>query len=424
VGDASGDSKKTEAAARSGAPASTAGSPQPPRLGMTAKVIVGAVLALSIFSVGVGVGDGRIRLSGMATENKALPANLDYSTVNQVYDVLRHEYDGQLNSGQLLDGLKEGLAEATGDPYTEYFTPAKAKAFNDQLNGTGFSGIGAELGQDKDKNLIVVAPIDGTPAAAAGIKAQDIIAEIDGKPTTGLSIDDAVSKIRGKKGTKVKLELIRDKSQTIDLEITRDDITVPSVSTKMLDNNVGYMRISTFGENTGDLAASKAQELKDQGAQRIVLDLRGNPGGAVDSAVKVASLWLPKGKLIMQEKRGSDVLETHTANGNNPLQGLPTVVLIDAGSASASEIVSGALHDNNAAKLFGEKSYGKGVVQAVEPLPDGGQLKVTIARWYRPNGQNIDKKGIDPDKTVKISDEDAAAGTDTQLQAAQAELAQ
>lgn len=397
---------------------------QAPKLGLTAKLVVGAALMVSVFCIGVGVGDGRIHLAGAKSENKTLPASLDYSSVNQVYNVLRDEYDGQLNAGQLLDGVKEGLAEAAGDPYTEYFTPAKAKAFNDQLNGTGFSGIGAELGQDKDKNLIVVAPIAGTPAAAAGVKPQDIIAEIDGKPTTGMSVDDAVTKIRGKKGTKVKLELIRNKSQAIDLEITRDDIKVPSVDTKMLDNNVGYMRITTFGEDTGDLAASKAQELKDQGAKSVVLDLRGNPGGAVDSAVKVASLWLPKGKLIMQEKRGSNVLETHTANGNNPLQGLPTVVLIDAGSASASEIVSGALHDNNAAKLFGEKSYGKGVVQAVEPLPDGGQLKVTVARWYRPNGQNIDKKGIDPDKTVKISDEDAAAGTDTQLQAAQAELAQ
>lgn len=395
----------------------------PPKLSGTTKLVLGAAVGLSIFCIGVGVGDGRLHVGPQGhSENASLPASLNYSSVNQVYDVLRQEYDGQLNEGQLLDGLKEGLAESTGDPYTEYFTPAKAKAFNDQLNGTGFSGIGAELGQDADKNLIVVAPIAGTPAASAGVKPQDIIAEIDGKSTTGMSVDDAVSKIRGKKGTKVKLELIRDKAQTIDLEITRDDITIPSVNTKMLDNNVGYMQITTFGDNTGDLALSKAKELKDQGAKSIVLDLRGNPGGAVTSAVKVASFWLPKGKLIMQEKRGNDVLDTHTANGDNPLLGLPTVVLIDQGSASASEIVSGALHDNNAAKLFGEKSYGKGVVQAVEPLPDGGQLKVTVARWYRPNGQNIDKKGIDPDQKVTISNDDAAAGKDTQLEAAQAEL--
>jgi len=394
------------------------------QFGLTIKLVAVLAFGISMFCIGVGVGDGRIHFGAAngKSENAALPAQLNYSSVNQVYDTMRQEYDGKLDEGKLLDGLKEGLAEAAGDPYTEYFTPAKAKAFSDQLNGTGFSGIGAELGLDKDKNLIVVAPISGTPAAAAGVKAQDIIAEIDGKTTTGMSVDDGVSKIRGKKGTAVKLQLIRNKSQVVNVEITRDDIKIPSVDTKMLDGNVGYMHISTFGNDSGDLAAQKAKELKDQGAQKIVLDLRGNPGGAVDSAIKVASLWLPQGKLIMQEKRGSDVLQTYTANGNNIFQDLPTVVLIDPGSASASEIVAGALHDNNAAKLYGEKSYGKGVVQAVEPLPDGGQLKVTVARWYRPNGQNIDKKGINPDTAVKISDEDAAAGNDTQLQAAQDEL--
>jgi carboxyl-terminal processing protease len=385
--------------------------------------LVGAVLLAAVtFGVGVRVGDGSISFHHSSSSSSTLPGKLDYSSVDDVYNTLRKEYDGKLDQTKLLDGMKEGMAEATGDPYTEYFTSDEYKKFDEQLNGTGFSGIGAELGLDEDKNLIVVSPISGMPADKAGLKAKDIISEIDGKSTTGFSIDEAVTKIRGKKGTDVKLKLIRNRAQTIDVTITRDDIKVPSVDSKQLDDGTGYMHISTFGDDTGDLAATQAQELKDKGVKKMVLDLRGNPGGVVDSAIKVASLWLPKGTLIMQEKRDNTVVKTYAADGNNILEGVQTVVLIDGGSASASEIVSGALHDNKAATLLGEKSYGKGVVQGIEPLQDGGELKVTIARWYRPNGQNIDKKGIDPDQKVTISDEDAAAGKDTQLEAAQAAL--
>ena len=384
--------------------------------------LVGALLiAVVMFGVGIGVGDGSIGLKRQAS-NTGLPSQLDYSSVNNVYDTLRQEYDGKLDQSKLLDGMKEGLAEATGDPYTEYFTADEYKKFDEQLNGSGFTGIGAELGLDKDKNLIIVSPIAGTPAEKAGIKPQDIIAEIDGKTTTGISIDEAVTKIRGKKGSTVKLTIVRGGQQAIDLEIVRDDIKVPSVESKMLDDTTGYLRITTFGDNTGEAARTEANKLKDQGAKKVVLDLRGNPGGVVDSAIKVASLWLPKGKLIMQEKRDSTVIKTYTADGNNPLEGIPTVVLINEGSASASEIVAGALKDNKAAlQLVGQKSYGKGVVQGIEPLKDGGQLKVTVARWYRPNGQNIDKKGIEPDQKVAAGENDTV-DNDGQLQAAQKAL--
>lgn len=384
-------------------------------------ILGGAMVAVIAFGLGFSIGGGRFVI-GNAEGNSALPGQLNYSSVDQVYDTLRKEYDGKLDQQKLLDGMKEGLAEATGDPYTEYFTAEQYKKFSDQLNGAGFSGIGAELGLDKDENLIVVAPISGTPAARAGVKPQDIIAEINGETTSGLSIEEAVTKIRGKKGTKVDLKLIRNRSQTIDLEIVRDDIRVPSVESRQLDDGTGYLRISTFGDDTGLLARQQAQQLKDKGISKIVLDLRGNPGGVVESSVEVASLWLPKGALIMQEKRGKTVIKTYTADGNNILEDMPTVVLIDEGSASASEIVAGALYDHKAAQLLGMKSYGKGVVQGIEPLRDGSQLKVTVARWYRPNGQNIDKKGIEPNKKVELSEEDAAASKDTQLEAAQAVL--
>lgn len=384
--------------------------------------LLGAILvAVITFGLGVGVGDGSLTFERDQSGN-GLPDQLNYASVNEVYDVLRKGYDGKLDQAKLLDGMKEGMAEATGDPYTEYFTANEYKKFDEQLNGAGFSGIGAELGLDKDRNLIVVSPISGMPAEKAGLRAKDIIAEIDGKTTTGVSIDEAVTKIRGKKGTTVKLRLVRNKAQAIDVEITRDDIKVPSVESRQLDDGTGYMRITTFGDNTGRVAKEQAQELNDKGVKKIVLDLRGNPGGVVDSSIEVASLWLPKGTLVMQEKRDNTIIKTYTANGDNILEGIPTVVLIDEGSASASEIVAGALHDNKAAKLLGLKSYGKGVVQGIEPLDNGAQLKVTVARWYRPNGGNIDKKGIEPDQKVTLSDNDIAAGKDVQLEAAQAAL--
>lgn len=383
--------------------------------------VFGVILvAIIAFGLGIGVGNGNLGIGG--SQSNSSSGKLNYSSVDEVYDVLHQEYDGKLDENKLLDGLKEGLAEATGDPYTEYFTADQYKKFSEQLNGEGFSGIGAELGLDKDENLIVVAPISGTPAAAAGVKPQDIIAEINGESTSGLSIEEAVTKIRGKKGTNVTLKLIRNRAQTIDLEITRDDIKIPSVESRQLEDGTGYLRVSTFGEATGSLARQQAQELKDKGVQKIILDLRGNPGGVVDSAIQLASLWLSKGTLVMQEKRDNTVVKTYTAGGNNILSGMSTVVLIDQGSASASEIVAGALYDHKAARLIGEKSYGKGVVQGIEPLRDGSQLKVTVARWYRPNGQNIDKKGIEPSQKVTVSEEDLAANKDSQLEAAQAVL--
>jgi len=388
---------------------------------------VGVVAAL-IFSLGLNVGNGRISFGGHKGQT-GLPAQLDYTSVSKLYNTLRENYNGKLTEQQLVNGLKHGLAEATNDPYTEYFTAAEAKQFNGQLNNT-FSGIGAELGQDKDKNLIVISPIAGFPAEKAGLKAQDIIATINGESTTGMSVDEAVGKIRGKSGTVVKLGLIRDKSQAINLDITRQNIQVPSVTSKVLEGNIGYMRISTFSNDSADLAQKAAASFKQQSVKGIVLDLRGNPGGLLDAAVKVSSLWVPKGSTVVSQ-RGTDGNDDSFAIGNDVLNGIPTVVLIDGGSASASEITAGALHDNKVATLIGQKSYGKGVVQQLICITgsmrsDGtcpsDELKVTIASWYRPNGQNINHKGVTPDQTVKPGPDDTADGPDAQLAAAQAYL--
>jgi carboxyl-terminal processing protease len=385
--------------------------------------VIKAGVVVIIFLIGVGIGDGRIvQDSPWASKPVAagLPAKLDYSSVNQVYQALKNNYNGQLTETQLLNGLKHGLAEATNDPYTEYFTPSEASVFNDELNNA-FSGIGAELGADSSGDLQVIAPIAGTPAAKAGLQPQDIIATINGVSTSGMSVDAAVDKIRGPAGTKVTLGIVRNQTQTLTLTITRQNITVPSVTTKTLPGNIGYMAISTFADDTSSLAQKDAAQFAAAHDKGIILDLRDNPGGLVTAAVNVSSLWLTQGQTVVQTK-GTTGNQTQTATGDDTLHGIPTVVLINGGSASASEITTGALHDNGDAYVIGTKSYGKGVEQSLINFGDGSQLKVTVASWYRPDGQNINHKGITPDKTV-TEPTNATPTNDPQLQAAEAYLA-
>lgn len=376
-----------------------------------------SLAALLIFVIGVGVGNGSIFLSSQTeSSNKSLSENLDYSSAEQVYDLLKANYDGKLDNTKLLDGIKTGLAQSTGDPYTMYFSKSEAKSFNDQLTGS-FTGIGAELGQDSDGNLLVVSPIDGFPASKAGLRSQDIIVSINGTSTSGMTIDKAVSIIRGKEGTKVTLRILRNKSEDLSFTITRAAITVPSVKWEM-NGNVGVITVSQFSEDTTSLMNQAGLELKDKGAKSILLDLRGNPGGLLSSAVSMSEMWLPKGKTIVQEKRGGVVTDTYTSQGGGLFTGMPTAILIDAGSASASEIVTGALRDNNVATVYGEKSYGKGSVQEIHNLPNDTEIKITVARWYRPNGQNIDKKGIKPDHEVKMTEDDYKQKLDPQKDSA------
>ena len=382
------------------------------------KLLLGTAF-LAVFILGVNFGNGRLNLSFQPKGPSAgLPSKLDYSSVNQVYQSLKDNYDGKLTTEQLEDGLKHGLASATKDPYTNYFNAKEAKEFNEQITNS-FSGIGAQLGQDSKGNLEVIAPIAGTPAEKAGLKPKDLIAEINGESTAGMSVDDAVSKIRGKAGTKVKLSVVRNKNQPLTFVITRDNIKIPSVKTKTLDGNIGYIQISNFADDTYNLTEKAIKQFKNDGVKGLIIDMRNNPGGLLDQAVNISSLWLPTGTNILKEKTGGTVIKSYESTGNDIAKGIPTVVLINEGSASASEITAGALRDNNAVYIIGQKSYGKGVVQQLINFNDGSQLKVTVASWYRPNGQNINHKGIKPDKAVKMSDEDIKSDKDPQLQSAQ-----
>ncbi len=385
-----------------------------------ALTVVGATV---IFLFGWGIGSGRIHFSALSpldSQNSSLPSRLDMESVQEVYQALRDNYDGELTVEQLLDGIKQGLAESTGDVYTEYLNPEESKEFRNDLNGT-FSGIGAELGKEGEA-IIIVAPIAGYPAQKAGLQPKDVIISVDDKPTAGMTLTQAVNIIRGPSGTPVKLKILRGGVEQ-DFTITRESITIPSVEWEV-KNNIGYITISTFSEDTPRLAARAAQEFRNQKVRGVVVDVRGNPGGLVDSTVDVASLWLPTGATILTEQRGGKVIKSYKSKGNSILQDVPTVVLIDESSASSSEILAGALQDNQVATVIGMNSFGKGSVQSLIDLPSGGVLKVTIARWFTPDGQNIDKGGITPDIKIDRTIEDVRAGRDPQKDAATQKLQQ
>jgi carboxyl-terminal processing protease len=386
------------------------------------------LILVVVLLVGIGIGDGRLRLhsNNVSSLNNNLPSQLNYSSVNAVYQALKDNYDGHLTETELLNGIKHGLAEAPGDPYTEYFTASEAKDFNDELNNT-FSGIGAQLTENSSGEVEIMSPISGAPAAKAGLEPDDVITSINGVSTTGMSADTAASDIRGKAGTKVTLAILRGANE-LNFTITRQTINAPSVTTKILSGNIGYMQISTFADDTASLAQQAASQFQKDHVKGVILDLRDNPGGLVTAATSVSSLWLKQGQMVEQERRGSEVLDTSYALGGDILHDIPTVVLINSGSASASEITTGALHDNGDAYVIGQKSFGKGVVQDIVCINGqteangncpGDELKVTIASWYRPDGQNIEHKGITPDQTVQLTDSEISSGNDTQLTAAE-----
>lgn len=338
---------------------------------------------------------------------------IDFSQLNDIYGLMQRNFDGKITPQAALDGAKKGLVAAGGDPYTVYMDSSESKDLSDQLNGK-LSGIGAQIGI-KQNYLTVIAPIAGSPAEKAGLRPTDVIAQINGESTTGMSVDVAVSKIRGKAGTKVTLKIVRGTTPLFDVTITRADLTIPSVTWSMKTGNIGYIQISTFGTDTSELIVKAATELKTKGATKVVLDLRNDGGGYLDAGVVVASQFLPQGKLVVEERTDGKSKDKLKAQAGGLLVGLPTVVLINGGSASASEIVAGALRDNGAAKLVGEKSFGKGSVQEIKNLDGDAQLKVTIAHWYTPAGININKEGIKPDVEVALTNDDFSASRDPQL---------
>lgn len=347
-------------------------------------------------------------LSGQSSE-------LELGELRRIYALLQKNYDGELDKSKLEEGAKAGFVAAAGDPYTTYLNAQAAKQLNDDLTGT-LSGIGAEIGI-KNEQLQVVAPIEGSPADKAGLQPGDRIQLINGEDTSGLSLDEAVTKIRGEKGTQVKLSISRRGGQPFEVSITRDMIVVKSVEWKIQEPGIGYIKLSRFGTDTVELMEQAAVELKRQGAGKIILDLRNNPGGYLDGAVKVASQFVSN-KLVVTEKKGKRVVDELYSTSGGQLVGMPSVLLINNGSASASEIVAGALQDHGTAIVVGETSFGKGSVQEIKNLSRGAQLKITIAHWFTPKGRNISKEGIKPDVSVELSQDDYDNNRDPQLEKA------
>lgn len=397
-------------------------SPANPATRSTPTFSIGKVVAISAALLVVGLIVGWFTARAYPQFTLAQTASpVETQQFQEVRSILKNSYDGDLDPAKQGEGAISGYVAALGDPYTTYLNPEQAKELADDLKGE-LSGIGVEVGIKKDR-LTVISPIDGTPAAKAGLKSGDVIALIDGQDTSQMTLDDAVKKIRGEKGTEVKLTILRGTESPKEVIVTRDTITVSSVNVQVKDGNVGYIRLRRFGDDTDEAIRKAAADLAAKGINKIVLDLRDNPGGYLNSAVTVTSEFLADGTVV--EERGRHIATKKlTANPGGNLTQAKLVILINEGSASASEITAGALKDNGRAILVGEKSYGKGKVQEVKELSGGAQLKVTVASWYTPNGVNISKEGIKPDIEVKNSSEDSNAGRDPQLDRALQEAKQ
>jgi carboxyl-terminal processing protease len=377
------------------------------------QIILGLVLIGVIFSAGFTAGQTfylkkTIVAGSSATDtvtqvtidrNINRSNDLDFNQFWQVWDMVKSKYVKQpVKDSDLFYAAIQGLVAGLNDPYSVYFPPAAATDFNKSLAGE-FDGIGAEIGV-KSSQLVIIAPLPGTPAERAGLKPGDWILAIDKKPTTGMDTNTAVTNIRGPAATTVTLTIAREGwDKPRDIGVKREKINVPAVIFSMKPGNVAYLRIMQFNENSIPQFNKYIKTIQDNKATGLILDLRSNPGGYLESAVAMASEWIADGKIV-SEKFSDKSENIHATQGDHRLVGMKTVVLINKGSASASEIVAGALQDYKAATIIGEQSYGKGSVQDYETLPDGSALKVTVAEWYTPKEHNINKTGITPDVAV------------------------
>lgn len=324
--------------------------------------------------------------------------------------------ESDINKAKVYGAIK-GMVESLGDPYTTFFPPAEATAFESEIEGN-FEGVGMEMGI-KDNSLTVITPLKGSPAEKAGLKAGDRVIQINGKSTADIAIDQAVKQIRGKKGTTVTLLVSRDGVEApIEFKVTRDVIDLPTIDTSM-DQKTGIFTIKlySFSAQSASLFRNALRDFVNSKSNKLILDLRGNPGGFLDAAVDMASWFLPPGKPVVEEdyRKGGDQTVERSKGYNIFNDNLKMVILVDGGSASASEILSGALHDYGKATLVGTKTFGKGSVQEYMKLNDETSLKVTVARWLTPKGISISGGGITPDVEVKITPDDIKNGKDPQM---------
>lgn len=336
----------------------------------------------------------------------------DFGVFWEAWDLVEKNYIlGPLDRQKMVYGAISGMVDSLGDPYSTFMTPEENSALDEDMKGI-FGGIGAEVGY-REEVITIIAPLKDSPAEKAGLLAGDRIVGVDGKSTEGLSVDDVVNMIRGEKGTTVKLTIVRGE-ETLPFEITRETIVDKTVRWEMKDGQIAYIEITQFKQDTAKELDEQIGDILAQDPKSIVLDLRNNPGGYLDVVVDVAGRFIDEGQTVVIEESGSSS-EVYKAKGDKRFNNLPIVVLVNEGSASAAEILAGALKDNDLATLVGKKTFGKGLVQGISKLEDGSALKITVAKWLTPDGTNINKDGIAPDVEVGYSIDDFKAGKDPQL---------
>ena len=389
------------------------------------KIILSVAIFIGIFVSGYFMGKSSIPSSNyVALAGKAIPEdiaadgikNSDFETFWEVWRLMDEKSpdSSEADSQERVYSATRGLVESLGDAYSSYFDPEESEYFNQNLAGE-FSGVGMEVGM-REGNIVVISPLKDTPSYKAGIKAGDFVLAVDGESITDMTIDQAVKIIRGEKGTEVVLTIFREgEKETQDITIVRDTIQVPTLETSIKDG-VFIIELFSFSETSPVLFREALQEFIDSGEQYLILDLRGNPGGYLEASRDMASWFLPEGKIVVTEDYGDGEDLVHRSKGYDIFnENLKFVVLVDGGSASASEILAGAFQDHEIATLVGSQTFGKGSVQELIPVKGGGSLKITVAKWLTPNGLSISDNGLTPDVEVEVTLEDIEAEIDAQL---------
>lgn len=389
-------------------------------------LLVGLVLIGAVFYVGyyAGTQSAPARITGVENASEGQPESVDFSAFWKAWSILEEKYVPASTSAETVDsqakvwGAIEGLAASLGDPYTVFFPPVESKLFESDIRGN-FEGVGMEI-VAQDGAITVITPLKGSPADRAGLQPGDKIIRIDGKDTLDLSTEKAVQIIRGEKGTPVVFTVFREGGEPFNVTVIRDVINIPTINTEQLAGGIFLIELYNFSATSPNLFRGALREFIESDSNKLVLDLRGNPGGFLEAAIDMASWFLPAGKVIVREDFGGGKTErVYRSKGYDIFNdNLEFVILVDGGSASASEILAGALSEYDEAILVGDKTFGKGSVQELVSITPETSLKVTVARWLTPNGTSISEGGITPDSVIKRTREDIEAGRDPQLERA------
>lgn len=375
-----------------------------------------SVILIVFIALEIGIGIGKT----FVVCKTCAPEDIDFSLFWQSYNVLKEKFvnPGKIDNQKIIYGAISGMVKTLGDPYTVFYNPDETKKFEEQLLGI-FEGIGIEI-DIKNEQLVVIAPLEGTPAQRSGLMAGDRILKIGNTDTSGISVDEAVTLIRGPKGTEVNLTIFRDGWQeSKEIKIIRDVIKIPSLKWELLENNIAYIHIYQFSESLSSDFKKAAIEILNSPAKKIILDLRNNPGGYLEVSQYIAGWFLERGKIVVIEDFGNGKEKNiYKSEGNGEFIQYPMVVLVNKGSASASEILAGALRDDRDIKLIGEKSFGKGSIQEMVELKKESTIKITIAKWLTPKGVSISDVGLDPDIKSEMTEEDYKQNKDPQLEKA------